>query len=120
MSHGKMLLMQPAGHDDQAQGVQLVDARGVSALGVAGPPAVLDPNRAFQAINAETLEAAAQDMQYPIPPQQVPWLTSEIARHQAHLPSSDCIIKIIKILQPKQRAKLSDMLQVSTCKSCGP
>ena len=67
-----LMHLQPAGHDDQAQGVQLVDARGVSSLGVAGPPAVLDPNRAFQAINAETLEAAAQDMHYPVPPQQVP------------------------------------------------
>lgn len=32
---------------------------------------VMDPNRAFQAINAETLEQASQNVDYPVPPQSV-------------------------------------------------
>lgn len=63
--------VQPAGHDDQAQGIRLVDGAGISPLGVGGPPAVLDPNRAFQAISVATLEAAAADMHYPVPSEQV-------------------------------------------------
>ena len=31
----------------------------------------MDPNRAFQAINAETLEQASQNVDYPVPPQSV-------------------------------------------------
>ena len=64
-------VVQPSGHDDQAQGIRLVDGAGISPLGVGGPPAVLDPNRAFQAISVATLEAAAADMHYPVPSEQV-------------------------------------------------
>ena len=45
-----------------------------SSMGSQGsltPQQPLDPNRAFQAINAETLEAASQDVDYPVPPQTV-------------------------------------------------
>ena len=44
----------------------------VGSAGSATPAqAVMDPNRAFQAINAETLEQASQDVDYPLPPQTV-------------------------------------------------
>lgn len=44
----------------------------VGSAGSATPAqAVMDPNRAFQAINAETLEQASQDVDYPLPPQNV-------------------------------------------------
>ncbi|KAK9824056.1 hypothetical protein WJX72_007392 [[Myrmecia] bisecta] len=42
-----------------------------SATSAASNTAAIDPNRAFQAINAETLEAAALDTDYPLPPQKV-------------------------------------------------
>ena len=31
----------------------------------------MDPNRAFQALNAETLEQASENVDYPVPPQNV-------------------------------------------------
>ena len=47
----------------------------VGSAGSATPAqAVMDPNRAFQAINAETLEQASQDVDYPLPPQNVRFL----------------------------------------------
>ena len=50
------------------------------------PQQPLDPNRAFQAINAETLEAASQDVDYPVPPQTVrtlQWLPP-LTAHKLH------------------------------------
>jgi hypothetical protein len=44
----------------------------------------MDPNRAFQAINAETLEQASQDVDYPLPPQGVRWLLNVTFQRKTH------------------------------------
>ena len=44
---------------------------GASGQGAPAAGGASDPNRAFQAINAETLEQASQDVDYPLPPQAV-------------------------------------------------
>jgi hypothetical protein len=62
----------------------------VGSAGSATPAqAVMDPNRAFQAINAETLEQASQDVDYPLPPQNVrsaACLPSPCALEEEHNP----------------------------------
>lgn len=46
-------------------------AGSVGSLTPAQAGLAMDPNRAFQAINAETLEQASQNVDYPIPAQHV-------------------------------------------------
>ncbi|KAK9916879.1 hypothetical protein WJX75_008268 [Coccomyxa subellipsoidea] len=76
-------------------------AGSVGSLTPAQAGLAMDPNRAFQAINAETLEQASQNVDYPVPPQSV---QDKVAFHVNNLSTSNLGAKagdIKKALTPE-------------------
>ena len=85
-----------------------------SSLRAAG---LLDPNRAFQAINAETLEVASALADYPIPPVSTQVLLARCA--VLHLGSSCCALMLGSFASAAHELPLQSYHQYATVVRCG-